>query len=607
MAVTYKLLAKEKNAEYDDDYWTKIRILYAGGQRWKALKDGNDAVTNKLREMLFPRHLGEEDEVYNERVKRSYYIPYLGQLVDYITSVLLSDPVEMSAGGEEEDEEPGSVEPFYDEFSKNVARPGADPMSFNTLLKKTILTALLCRRAWVLVDLPKKPVDEEGNPIPINSAKDEEAFQLDRAYCVPLEPEQVLEWECDENGALEYVNVYACQKKRASIEVKRTAVCETFTVYTRAGWTRYIYEFDADKPQGKGGPPRDQDPPTRTESGTHSFGRVPVLPFELPEGLWAGAKLEGLATEHLNSSCALSWGRYRSLFQILVATLQDPNPLNPITENVNRGVDQTIGPGRIWVGGEKDKLGFVGPDAGPFQEAREALKELRDEMHRVLHQMAQSVDNSGAALQRSAQSKQVDQSTGAIVSKELGRLLREFAETIYKTVTAGRKEEPKDWHACGLEEFDDITLTDFLAEAAVMEGINVPSELYQVLYKFDLATRSLPGLTDDQRETIFQELKKNITAESLAASAMRDAAVDAVENPDDEGDAPNDKKPTKPAKPAAGAAAVKSKTGKKNDAKRADVKDARATAEGDAKPRRKSKDKPKREAPKKTPRKKNVR
>lgn len=602
MAVTYKLL-KAENPEYDDDYWTKIRILYAGGQRWKHLKDATDSVTSTLREMLFPRHLGEEDEVYNERVKRSYYIPYLGQLVDYITSVLLSDPVTMSAGGEDEDDDPGSVEPFYAEFCKNVARPGADPMSLNTLLKKSILTALLCRRSWVLVDLPKKPVDEEGNLIPIKSAKVEEAFQLDRAYCVPLEPEQVLDWECDENGALEYVNVYSCRTMRASIESGRTACVETFTVYTRTGWTRYIYEYDTKKPQGKGGPPKDNEPPKRTEQGDHSFGRVPVLSFELPEGLWAGAKLEGLATEHLNASCALSWGRYRSLFQILVATLQDPNPMNPITENANRAVDQTIGPGRIWVGGEKDRLGFIGPDAAPFKEAREALKELRDEMHRVLHQMAQSVDNSGAALQRSAQSKQVDQSTGAIVSKELGRLLREFAEMILATVTAGRKETPKDWHAQGLEEFDDITLSDFLAEATLMEGINVPSELYQVLYKFDLATRSLPGLTDDQKEIIFQELQKNITAESLAAAAMRDAAVEGVENPD------GDEAPGAPAKPAAGAAAAsgKGKTGKKaDDAKKTDVKTARATAEGDGKPRRKKSDKPKRQAPKRTPRKKNV-
>lgn len=514
---TYELLSTVKHDDYDDRYWDKIRILYEGA---KTIRDCL-AQPGALRESIFPRNLGEDDDVYEERCRRACYSPHMTQLIDYILSVLFSDPVEMTAGGHGEDKKPGSVDGFYDEFFKNTAKPGAQAVTFNELLRKLAKDALLFKRSWVLIDFPKRPVDEDGNEVVPKNRAQEQAMNLDRAYCVPIDPCDVYDWEYDdENGELLWVLVHNKKRARMTIEDKRNRVAETFTVYERDAWTRYTWEYPEDRK------PSPKSAPQKTESGPHTFGRVPVIPVEVPEGLWAGGKMESLAIEIFNARSALSWGRNRSLFQMIVAKLSQPDPTNPVSEDPDRGINQVVGAGRVITLAEKDTYEFVGAKSEPFKEAREDLKELVDDLHRVLHQLAQSAGNSGSKQKQSGQSKQMDMSAGAIVSKELGRVFRGVAVVLYDCVSAGRKDANKDWAAKGLSEFDDVSLDDFVNEAVMMETVPIPSPLFQTLYKFDLAARLLPGITDEQKDQIYEELEASHTAEAMIDDAKNEALLD---------------------------------------------------------------------------------
>ncbi len=531
--IDYKTLSTTRNRHYDCDYWCKIRVLYEGA---KTLKDTLHT-PSPLRGEIFPIPLGEDPEIYHERVKRSCYVNYLSQLVDYIVSSLFSDPVVVTAGGAGEDMKYGSVEPFYDEFYRNSARPGARPVTFNEALRRVVLDALLFKRAWLLVEFPTKPLDGDGLPVEPSSRAEEELLeaggQYKRAYCSSVDPESVYDWERDEDDELSWAMIYDKDHPRKTVDAKRTWCVETFTVYDRVGWTRYSWEYDEEK-----APPRDSDKPTRTESGKHTFGRVPLLDFKIPDGLWAGGKMENIAVELFNKLSALSWGQYRSLFQIVAVTLQNPDPkdgFNPIVDDQHRAVNQTLGPGRVWVGAERDQIRYVGPDSAPFAEARAYLAELRDEMHRVLHQMAQSVDNSGAALKRSGESKKIDQAAGEIVSRELGRIFREVTQTIYQTIAAGRNEHDKIWSASGLENYTETNSGDLVAEAVELEKVSIPSPTWQALRKLDLVTKLTPGLTDKQKEKIYEELEASTTAPTPGSTepGMDDGAegteaVDAV-------------------------------------------------------------------------------
>lgn len=525
---TYQQLAKVKHPDYDATYWRKIRALYSGmSQIRKCLAD------KEMREVLFPRHLGEEDWVYTERIKRFWYEPYMGYLIDTIVANLANDPLRMSEDTDEDASaeggkpSPGAVklqgktngEPFYDAFFQNVAPKNAEKKSFNQLIREQITTALLCKRAWTLVDMPPA--------IQGPASRDREVAEVaDATYACPIDPECVYDWECDDDGDgdLAWVLVCMISNRRGSLAVGRNMRREEFTLYTKEGWEKYIYEYDPEK-----NPPKDEQEPDKTVAGTHSFGRVPLLPFELPDGLWAGSKIESMAAEHLNKLNALSWSQYRSLFQFLVVNMQAPDPLNPITEDGGRAVNQPLGPGRVMVLGEKDKAGYVGPESGPYDTALNFLCHVRDEMHRVLSMMAMSVDNSGAALKRSADSKQVDQQSSAVILKDLGRRCREHGEVVYELVSDGRGEDAKAWCAQGMDQFDEVSMDSLVNEAALLETVPIPSPTFKALYKFELARRAVPGATDDQLEQIMDELQSNITAEDEIQQAAQSVTADRVD------------------------------------------------------------------------------
>lgn len=538
--IDYKTLSTTRSRDYDGDYWAKIRVLYEGA---KTLKDALHT-PSALRNQIFPQHLGEEPDIYAERVKRACYVNYFSQLVDYIVSVLFTDPVELTAGGDGEDLRPGSVDPFYAEFFRNTAQPGARPVTFNEMLRRVVLDVLLFKRAWLLVEFPQKPTDQAATRY--EEEQLEAGGQYRRAYCCSVDPECVYDWEEADDGELAWAMVFDKTYPRATVDAKRTICLETYTVYDRLGWTRYTWQYDEEK-----GKPKDNDPPTSTESGRHDFGRVPLLDFDIPDGLWAGGKMENIAVELFNKLSALSWGQYRSLFQIVAVNLQNSDlkeGFSSIAEDQQRGVNQTLGPGRVWVGAERDSIKYVGPDAAPFAEARAYLAELRDEMHRVLHQMAQAVDNSGAGLKRSGESKQMDQAAGAIVSRELGRLFREAAVCICDTVSRGRNEFDKQWSASGLVDYDEQGTDEIIAEAVALEQVNIPSPTWQTIRKHSLAIELTPGLTDEQKKKIYDELEANLSKEqentlqpfgelsSLMAPKAKPALPPATEPDGDEAD-----------------------------------------------------------------------
>ena len=556
MPPVYKQLAKVKHPEYDCEYWRKIRALYAGiSQIRKDMADKN------FRDMLFPKHMGEEDWVYAERCKRLLYDPYMGYLIDTIVANLGNDPLRMSEDTDEDApaartaqgspagkakapvklEGKTNGDPFYDGFFQNCAPRKGEKKSFNQLVREQIRTALLCRWSWTLVEMPPALTE------PANRQRERDEV-ANGTYACGVDPECVYDWETGEDGELLWALVCNVTARRPDLSGTRTLRREEYTYYTAEGWERYVYEYDPDK-----NPPKDEQPPDSTTSGTHSFQRVPLLKFELPDGLWAGAKVESLAAEHLNKLCALSWAQYRTLFQFLAVRLGAPDPLNPVTEDQSRAINQPIGPGRVMVLGEKDVPEYISPDAEPFKVAMEFLNHLRDEMHRVLSMMAMSVDNSGAALKRSADSKQVDQQQSATILKDLGRRCREHAELVYEVVSDGR-DDNKAWVAQGMDQFDEVSMDSMVNEAALLETVPIPSPTFKALYKFELARRAVPGATDDQLEQIMDELQSNITAEDEMDQAAKDVQSERIdqgllpgEAPPEEGAAP----PAKGKKPAA--------------------------------------------------------
>lgn len=482
---------KVRHLEYNANLWAKCRAFYAGGESLLGDK--------KLLQQVFPRHLHEEDFVYDERVSRAYYIPYAGEIVDAIVAALFGEPLSVEI-------EP-TPDPFYDEFFKDTSPPAGRKTPLNDLAKKQVLTALLCRKSWTLVDLPDVPPDVGA---PASLADQEKAGTLD-AYACALDPEMVLDWEETEDGELTWVLVLHVERKRDGLESTRNKVREEYTEYTADGWKRYFIEYKVGKP------PQDTDDVALLDEGPLSFGRVPMVRLDLGEGLWCMGKIISIAIAHFNLRNALSWAELKSLFPLLAAYLGGEEVLNAATEDPNRALNQKYGQGRIAQFGEKDRLEYTTPDAAPYSIAMQDLNGLRDEMHRVLHHMALSVDNSAAALQRSGVSKQVDQAATAVILRAIGQLVRDHVEEVYEMVREGRGD--KEWTsvaARGMEKFNEQAVEVLVEQATTVDAVSIPSATFKRRWCFQLARRLLgDNATEEDLEQIAEELEENIANEDF--------------------------------------------------------------------------------------------
>lgn len=511
---TYATL-RQTHDDYDADYWQELRALYEGGKTLLR----ND----KLMSRLFPPHRAEHDGLYTERKRRALYIPYPAEIIDHLVAGVTSDPISMAIGGDQEKPEP--LPEFYAEFVEDVSPDGGSRVSLNEHLSDQLRMALQTLCAWTLVDLPP--------PGQYPSLADQENAGALRAYAVAIDPESVIDWEVDANGQFLWVMIHVVERRRATIDASRSQIVERWTYYTRDEWVRYERARDINKPFD------DKDVIPEADRGAHSFGQVPLLRLALPEGLWAMNKMASVAREHFNKRSALAWGEFQSLLPELYEFLGPEGGAKGVRigenqEDPSRGTNQRRGQGFVQQRGHEDRAEFVGPDVAPFNEARQSCDALRDDMHRVMHQMALSAANNSAALKRSAESKQQDTAAVEIVLRELGRLGRKFAEAILNMVSLGRREETiaNEWVAKGMAEFDSVTVSDSLKDALDIDMLRIESATFRKRHRMQIARAVLEGkVSPEDLDEIEKELDENITDESVAPGVgMLDpqAAIDGI-------------------------------------------------------------------------------
>lgn len=459
LSITYGAL-EGKHDDYDAEYWHRLRALYEGG---KALLE------SKVFEKLFPRHAEEQWSIYAERKKRAFYINYSAEIVDHIAAALMIHPVQVDS------EEPHDE--FYDGFVEDVSPKGGKRTSLHQFTWKQIRESLVTGHTWSLVDLPPtvEPLAED-----LSEAAQRESGALDAyALCVPAEA--VYDWETAPDGELYWAKL-CVEKNERSFDGRSNKITKEYTIYRPDDWARYSYTYDPENP------PTSDTEVKLSANGTHSFGRVPLIKFELPLGLWVMNKLESLAKEHLNKRAALAWAEYKSLFQERYEFLDqsDDACLDGIEEDANRAVNQVRGQGYTQVRGSNDRAEYIGPDTSSFSFSLNSINNLRDEMHRVTHQMALSFDNSASALRRSGDSKEQDKKDTVIILNALGQIAREHVYQLFSTVTKGRGDNIQ-WTVSGLDEFDAVDVSGILHQAVVVKDLDIPSPTFKKAYKFELA------------------------------------------------------------------------------------------------------------------------
>ena len=481
-SLKYKFF-QQRHPDYNEDYWSRCRVFYKGGQ---ALLE-NDSMMNRV----FPRHRNEALSIYELRKSRAHYTNYAGEIIDELIAKLNSDPLRLECKDDTE---------FYENFMNNCAPPGAKPYRFGDLLQNVLLTAMQCGRGWVLADMP--PAD------PMNAAvslAEQEMSGALNAWCVEVQPESVIDWEVDENGVLTWALLCYKSQKRDGIAGDRGMIKECYIYYTAKTWAKWEVVYKKDKP------PKEEDDIQLVDGGYHNFKRVPLMQMDLPDGLWAMGKLESLAREHFNKRCALSWAEFRALFPVLYE-FHDNSPENQAFGgeggDIDRAHTQGRSAGHMQVRNSGDRVEWASPPSESFTHALESCSSIRDEMHRVVHQMARSADMNKAAIRRSGESKAQDENATNIVLEALGDLIREYAKNLIVMIGNGRGDKDLDWLATGLSSFQQGTLSSLLEQEALLDAtIEIPSSTFKKTRKFLIAKKILG---DAIREKDLEIIKKEI-------------------------------------------------------------------------------------------------
>lgn len=517
---------QQRHPEWMGDFWAECRALYAGGQRLLGDKS--------VLERLFPKNLHEPANLYEARKCRAHYFPYPGTIVDNLLAGLGTDPLKVSfaeVDGDGKASLPAAAE-WWERWITDVTDEAERPADYGLddddeedddeggrtmhhFLVDALREAMQTRSAWVLADLP--PADPEA-PEPTSRLDAERSGMLDPYLCL-VPSEQVIDWQCDDAGELEWVLVMRTSTPRPTPRARRKIVRYTFVLWDAEAWLKY--EVDVDPANL----PAPATPYRPTAGGRHNFGRVPLERLEIPEGMHAMGKLHSLAREHFNKRCAMSWAEYRSLFPTLYE-FNGPEdkgglPVAEAQQDAGRATNQIRGQGWTQVRGQDDRAEWVGPSADPYVAARESCNDLMREMHRVMYSMAQSADQDSAAKHQSGESKEADHGTTATLLDALGTIMRRFLRRLFVLAALGRGEAPPTAYVSGLEQFDVQGTSEAIAEAVeFFNGVPQKSPRAMELALARLYFKYLgDAATQEDRETIRDQIRDSISAEELMMAA----------------------------------------------------------------------------------------
>lgn len=442
--------------------WRMYRDLYAGGHEFKVR--AADYLLRRQKEPL---------DVYSERLHRVFYENYIGSIVDWYAATLFrrEPTVHVEQGLD-------SGRRFLVDFADDCDRRRT---KLSTFFRQRLTDALIFGASHTLLDFPR------ASKIPQNRAE-EDREGISRAFLVPFEPEDLINWSCDERGEYEWVVLRRKTRRQPRVDSSET-VEETF-------WYYYDKQFYRTYRRIEGG-----DEPQSIEllaDGTHCLarvGRVPLITLKLTQGLWLMNKAANLQLEHFNKSNALGWAITMGLFAM------------PVIYS-DREWNQIVGESYFIQLGPSDKFGWTEPDGKVYQIAAQNLESLKEEIYRVCYLSQASGEMTGGHAQ-SALSKQLDFAITQEVLRGYGALIKEAIAAVAMAISDARQDEL----VVSVSGLDELDISDFSTElqqatALLQTGIDSPTLKRQIFER--LAFKYLSDARQETKEQIAREISAQI-------------------------------------------------------------------------------------------------
>jgi hypothetical protein len=481
-----------------------LSALYRGGKH--VLEDAE--VLNRV----FPKYGYETAAVYDERCRRAFYENVFQLVINMIAAGLAQDPIHF-------EEEP--TDDYWKDLITNataLSDDGSSTRTFDQVVRDVIVEALVCGWSWCQTDMPRQP---EQAPA---SRADQQRAGLDRAYLISWPTSHVTDWGRDQQGTLVWLKTYSHQHDTPRADSPKDAVIHTWTVWDADGWTQYVVRVDKNNPM-----PGDKTLIPVADSGKHSFGRCPWVMFDVSHSggstLWLGDVIESLCRNYFNrqNGEAFQWTQYnyQQLYEFLGPEVAGVDTVISDAQQDPSRASRRRAPGQVHVRGSDDRAEFVGPNMAGAEVGRNALKDLRDAILRIVAMMALAQDTSGAMLRRSGDSKRQDSLAQEIFLGAIGKRGVVAANKLRELLALGRGEDPDDVPALvGYARFSVSDADSVINQSVLVEGIDIPSATYQREQKYQLAITHLgDNVSSDVKAAIREELEQAITQDAVMLRA----------------------------------------------------------------------------------------
>lgn len=471
---------------YDRQLIDEHRALYEGGKRWRCM--ARTWITQNTK---------EPTDIYEDRVSRAFYINHAGSQVDLITAYLFGEAVQIEGGDK-----------AYLERMANDC-DGADT-DWGTWWSELFTSAQVGGHAFVWVNLPATP-----EMVAVDNRATQDQLGLRDAYLVALEPEQVIDWEEDDRGRLLWIMVHGIEQRRTSPTAPRTRV-HRWTHIDESVIRRWEWRSTDNKAN-----PTPDDYADELDEVVHSIGQLPVVRLKLPAGLWAMNKLHDPAVALARRDNDLDWSLHRAAHALMVIASKwgDEEPVLGAGYYLKVGADATVG--------------YAEPSGVSFDAQREHAEMLRQDLYRVVQQMAVSA-SPDAARQASGESKSRDWQAMEIVLSAYGSIVRDTMRRTLEIVHAARQEDSDGLSVKGLDSWQLEDLTTFLESALTAKPL-VKSEGFAKAIAKRIVQRLLG---DEVAPEVLAEILKEIDEadyepEPLFAPLPDDKPATEPEEPDD--------------------------------------------------------------------------
>jgi hypothetical protein len=480
---------KQLNAEhpsYTDvkDDWIKMSMLYEGGH-----------VMRKNSTQFLIRRPRELQEVYQARVDRFTYHNILGTCFGWYRAAMFKNPptVDMKTVGK--DGQPDGkdfakdLDAFYIEFRKNCDRKKT---SLVDLMREVFTSLALYRTAYVLLDIPRD--DSEAR-----SLRDQkqsgvlDQFGRPSPYLVIYSPVSVINWDTDPYGNLTWCVLAYQDSTRGFVQTQK--IVDTWYYFDRQQFLKYQRvrkpgETEITKVN-------EADHVVLVDGGKHALAKanqVPLLRFEVPDGLWLSNRAYLPVLDHLNQDNAYGWALYMANLAMPVVTS-----------------DQDIKPQLSEAGFIQLPLGstyaWSEPEGKSFARSAERVKELREEIFRAMYLTYQGRASTATADGASGSSKEMDMMPAQDIMNEYGDVVIAAMQQILDAVAQSRQDVTVRSDVRGLKFGKSATLDQIQrAEAALSLGI--PSKTFEKEVYCQAAQEFLPDMNPETAELIRDEILK---------------------------------------------------------------------------------------------------